>query len=104
LFPEDPVLGEIDFRWPGVSLSRCELAAGLVCPGCVAVLQVSGQRLVQVVLSDDQRRPKSSRPKVPMILSQMALALGACGGLARILRSSAVNTASTEPVNCLHAP
>jgi len=26
LFPADPVLGEVDFRWPGVSLSRCELA------------------------------------------------------------------------------
>ena len=34
-----------------------------------------------------------------MILSQIAFALGACGGLARILMPSAVNTASKEPVN-----
>jgi hypothetical protein len=31
-----------------------------------------------------------------MILSQIAFALGACGGLARILIPSAVNTASKE--------
>ena len=31
-----------------------------------------------------------------MILSQIAFALGACGGLARILMPSAVNTASKE--------
>jgi hypothetical protein len=34
-----------------------------------------------------------------MILSHIAFALGACGGLARILMPSAVNTASKEPVN-----
>jgi hypothetical protein len=34
-----------------------------------------------------------------MILSQMAFALGACGGLARILMPSAWNTASKESVN-----
>jgi hypothetical protein len=34
-----------------------------------------------------------------MILSQIAFALGACGGLARILTPAAVNTASKEPVN-----
>ena len=34
-----------------------------------------------------------------MILSQIAFALGACGGLGRILMPSAVNTASKEPVN-----
>jgi Phage integrase, N-terminal SAM-like domain len=34
-----------------------------------------------------------------MILSQIAFALGACGGLARILIPSAVNTASKELVN-----
>jgi len=26
LFPADLVLGEVDLRWPGVSLSGCELA------------------------------------------------------------------------------
>ena len=34
-----------------------------------------------------------------MILSQIAFALGACGGLRRTLIPSAVNTASKEPVN-----
>ena len=41
----------------------------------------------------------SSRRRVPMIFSQIAFALGACGGLARILMPSAVNTASKELVN-----
>jgi len=36
---------------------------------------------------------------VPIILSQIAFALGACGRLARILMPSAVNTASNELVN-----
>jgi hypothetical protein len=36
---------------------------------------------------------------VPIIVSQIAFALGACGGLARILMPSAWNTASKEPVN-----
>jgi hypothetical protein len=36
---------------------------------------------------------------VPIILSQIAFALGACGGLARILMPSAVSTASKELVN-----
>jgi len=36
---------------------------------------------------------------VPIILSQIAFALGACGGLARILMLSAVNAASKELVN-----
>jgi hypothetical protein len=36
---------------------------------------------------------------VPIILSQMAFALGACGGLARILTPAAVNTASKDSVN-----
>ena len=43
LFSADPVLGEVDLRWPGVSLSGCELAEGTVGPGCVAVQQVFGQ-------------------------------------------------------------
>ena len=38
LFPADPVLGEVDLRWPGVSLSRGELAEGTVRPGGVVVL------------------------------------------------------------------
>ena len=55
LFPADPVLGEVDLRRPGVSLSRCELAEGTVRPGCVVVAQVFGEHLAQVVLMDDQR-------------------------------------------------
>jgi hypothetical protein len=36
---------------------------------------------------------------VPIILSQIVFALGACGGLATILMPSAVKAASKEPVN-----
>jgi hypothetical protein len=32
LFSADPVLGEIDLRWPRVSLSRRELAKATVRP------------------------------------------------------------------------
>lgn len=31
LFSADPVLGEVDLRWPGVSLSRRKLAEGARC-------------------------------------------------------------------------
>jgi hypothetical protein len=55
LFSADPVFGEIDLRWPGVSLSRCELAKGTVRPGCVVVHHVLGQHLSQVVLIEDQQ-------------------------------------------------
>jgi hypothetical protein len=55
LFPADPVLSEVDLRWPGVSLSRCELAQGTVRSGCVVVLKVFGQHPAQVVLIDDQQ-------------------------------------------------
>src|ERR1039457_1726050 len=99
LFPADPVLGEVDLRWPGAGLCGCELAEGAVRPGGAVMLKVFGQYLAQMVLIDDQRRSRSSRRRVPMILSQIAFALGACGGLARILMPSAWNTASKEPVN-----
>ena len=49
LFSADPVFGEVDFRWPGVSLSRCELAEGTVRSRRVVVQQVFGQHLAQVV-------------------------------------------------------
>ncbi len=45
LFPADPVLGEVDLRWPGVSLSRRELAEGTVRPGGVVMPKVFGQHL-----------------------------------------------------------
>ena len=54
LFPADPMLGEVDLRWPGVSLSGCELPKGTVRPGGVVVAQVVGQHPAQMVLIDDQ--------------------------------------------------
>jgi hypothetical protein len=63
------------------------------------MLQISGEYLAQVVLIDDQQPVEELAAQVPMILSQIAFPLGACGGLARILMPSAVNTASKEPVN-----
>jgi hypothetical protein len=44
-------------------------------------------------------RPRGFRRRVPMILSRTALALGACGGLVRVLMPSAANAASKELVN-----
>src|ERR1019366_1016237 len=99
LFPADPVVGEVDRRWPRVSLSWCELAEGAVRPGAVVMPQVLGQHLAQVVLIDDQQPVQELPARVPMTLSQIAFALGACGGVARILIPSAWNTASKEPVN-----
>src|ERR1035438_8891263 len=55
LFPADPVLGEVDLRWPGVSLSGCELAEGTVRPAGVVMLKVLGQHLPQMMLIDDQQ-------------------------------------------------
>jgi hypothetical protein len=54
LLSADPVLGEVGLRWPGVSLSRWQLAQGAVRPGRVVVNQVFGQDLPQVMLIDDQ--------------------------------------------------
>jgi len=51
----DPVLSEADLRWPGVSLSRCELAEGTARTGSVVMPQILGQHLTQVVLVDDQQ-------------------------------------------------
>jgi hypothetical protein len=52
-----------------------------------------------VVLIDDQQPVEDFPAQVPIILSQIALALGACGVLARILMPAEVNTASRELVN-----
>jgi len=74
LFPADPVLGDVDrFGPPGIGLGRGELAEATVRPGSVVVPQVLGQHAAQVVLIDDQQPSKSSRRRVPMILSQIAL-------------------------------
>jgi hypothetical protein len=55
LFPADPVLGEVDLRWLGMSLSRWELAKGTVRPGRVVVRHVLGQHPSQVMLIEDQQ-------------------------------------------------
>src|ERR1019366_8125692 len=88
LFSADPVLSEIDLRLPGVSLSRCELAEGTVRPAGVVVRQVLGQHPAQMMLIDDQQPAGDLAAQGAMIGSQMAFALGACGGLARILMPS----------------
>ena len=49
LFSADPVLGEVDLRWPGVSLSGCELAEGAVRPGGAVMPEVFGQYLAQAL-------------------------------------------------------
>ena len=55
LFSAEPVLGEVDLRWPGVSLSRWQLAQGAMRAGGVVVDQVVGQDQAQVTLIDDQQ-------------------------------------------------
>ncbi len=99
LLPADPVPCEVDgLGRPGTGLGRGELAEGTVRPGSVVVPQVLGQHPAQVVLIDDQHPVEDLPAQGAVIFSQMAFALGACGGLARILMPSAVNTASKEPV------
>src|ERR1035441_5054364 len=55
LFSADPVLSQVDLRWPGVGLSGCELAEGTVRPGAVVMPKVFGQHLAQMMLIDDQQ-------------------------------------------------
>ena len=99
LFPADPVLGEVDLRRPGVSLSRCELAGGTARPGCVVVPQVLGQYPAQMALIDDQQPVEELPAQGADDPFQMAFARGACGELARILMPAAVTTASKDAVN-----
>ena len=63
------------------------------------VPQVLDQRLSQVVLIEHQQPVEKLPAQGTYDPSQMAFALGACGGLARILMPSAVNTASKQAVN-----
>ena len=99
LFPSDPVLGQVDLRWPGVSLSRGELAEGTVRPGCVVVQQVLSQHLAQVVLINDQQPVEDLPAQGTDHPFADRFALGACGGLVRILVPSGWSTASEESVN-----
>ena len=100
LLPADPVLGDVDrLGPPGIGLGRGELAEGTVRPGGVVVPQVLGQHPAQVALIDDQQPVENLPAQGADDLSQIAFARGACGGLARILMPSAVNTASKELVN-----
>ena len=55
LLSADPVRSEAVLRWPGVSLSRWQLAPGAVQPGCIAGEQVFGHYPAQVMLADDQQ-------------------------------------------------
>jgi hypothetical protein len=62
LFSADPVLGEVDLRWPGVSLGRGELAEGTVRPGAVVMPQVLGQHLAQMMMLIDDQQPVQELP------------------------------------------
>jgi hypothetical protein len=100
LFSADPVPGEVDLRWPAVGMSGCERAKGAARPGSGAVLEN-----IQSAPGAGGAHWRSATGRtargggLPVIVSQMALALGACGGQARILTPPAVNTASKEVVN-----
>ena len=79
-------------------MSWRELAEAAVRPGGVVCFRYSVSTFRRWRLRRSSRS-RNSRRRVPMRLSQIAFALGACGGLATILMPSAVNKASTEPVN-----
>jgi hypothetical protein len=48
-FSADPVLGEVDLRWPGVSLSRCELAEGTMRPGGYTLSATASDHRIKAV-------------------------------------------------------
>jgi hypothetical protein len=52
LLSADVVVGEVDLWWLSARLIWCELAAGMVRAGSVAVAQVLGQYPSRVVLAD----------------------------------------------------
>ena len=68
-------------------------------PDGVVVLQVLGQHLSQMALIDDQQPVQELAAQGANHLVADRVALGACGGLARILTPSVVNTAPEEPLN-----
>jgi hypothetical protein len=55
VFSANPVLGEVDLRWPGAGLSGCELAKSTVRSRGVVVLKVFGQHQAQMVLVYNQQ-------------------------------------------------
>ena len=89
LFSADPVLSQVDLRWPGAGLSRRELAEGTVRPAAVVMLKVLGEHPAQMVLIDDQQPVQelaaqgTDDPFADRVRSRR------CGGLARILMPSA---------------
>jgi len=71
----------------------------MVRPGGVVVLKVFGQCPSQVVLIDDQQPVEELSAQGADHPFADAFAVGAYGGLARILMPSAENTAAKELVN-----
>jgi hypothetical protein len=57
LFPADPVVGEVDFRWPSADLSGCELAEGAVWPGCVVATR--GRSVVSELVQEVWLMPET---------------------------------------------
>jgi len=102
LFPVDPMLGEVDRLGRA---GRClswgwgQLAEGVMRPGRVAVHQALGQHPAQVLLVDDQQPAEEFPAQGADGRFADRVRSGACGALARVLVSSAVNTTSKEPVN-----
>ena len=81
LFSADLAPGQVDLRRRGARFSGCELVKDAVRPGGVVVLQILGQDLAQVALVEDEQPVEDFAAQVPIIRSQIAFALGACGGL-----------------------
>src|SRR5512142_749113 len=91
LLSAGPVLCEVDLRWPGVGVSRWHLAQGAVGRNVwqwSRYSAVTRRRCCSLTISS---RPRASRRKVPIIGSQTAFAVGACGGLGTIVMPAAVN-------------
>src|SRR5512135_647541 len=67
LFPADLVLSEVDrLWWPGLSLSRCELAEHAVRPGRVVAPRYSINSQRRWCSWTTSSRSKTSRRRVPM--------------------------------------
>jgi hypothetical protein len=61
----DLVLGEVDLRWPAMSVSWWQLAQGAVWPGGVVMRQVLAQYPAQVARADDQQPVEDFAPQGP---------------------------------------